>query len=84
MPNFTVRNIPKGIYKELRQSAEANGRSLNAEILASLKDKAEMGRRRREAARAMREIDRVREKIARTYPNQPDSVDLIRDDRDSR
>jgi len=84
MPNLTVRNIPKEVYAVLRQDAKRNRRSLNAEILAMLSDKAEMARRRAEAAKVIPELRKIREEIARKYPNQPDSVDLIREDRDSR
>lgn len=84
MPNLTVRNIPKSVYAALKQDAKRHHRSLNAEILAMLEDKAEMARRRASAARAMDEIDILREEIARKYPNQPDSVDLIREIREER
>jgi plasmid stability protein len=84
MPNLTVRNIPKEHYIVLKRDARRNRRSLNAEVLAILADKAEMAQRRTQAAKVMAEIDRIREEIARKYPGQPDSVDLIREDRDHR
>jgi plasmid stability protein len=84
MPNVTVRRIPKDAYAVLKRDAKRHRRSLNAEILALFADKAEMARRRASAAKAMTEIDRIREEIARKYPNQPDSAELIREDRDSR
>jgi plasmid stability protein len=84
MPDLTVRKIPKDVYAVLRRDAKRHGRSLNAEVLAMLADKAEMARRRAEAAKAMQEIGKLREEIARKYPNQPDSVALIREDRESR
>lgn len=84
MPNLTVRNISKDVYAVLRQDARRNRRSINAEVLAALSDKAEMGRRRKRAAKAMRELDRLREEIYRQYPNAPESVELIREARDSR
>jgi plasmid stability protein len=84
MPNLTVRNIPKAVYALLKREAKRRNRSLNAEVLAILADKAEMARRRARAAKAMAEIDRIREEIARTHPLQVDSADLIREDRDSR
>jgi len=84
MPNITVRNIPEADYSVLRRDAKRHGRSLNAEFLAMLADKKEMARRRAGAARAMKRIDKILEEIAKKYPNQPDSVDLIREDRDSR
>lgn len=84
MPSLTVRNIPGDVYAVLQQDARRHGRSLNAEILTILADKAEMAQRRAEAAKAMQRIDKLRAEIARKYPSQPDSVDLIREDRDSR
>ena len=71
-------------YAELQQDAKQNRRSINAEILSLLADKAAMNCRRRHAAKVMKKIGKIREEIARKYPNQPDCVDLIREDRDSR
>lgn len=84
MANLTVRNIPEKDYTELQLEARQNRRSINAEVLSLVADRAEMNRRRRHAAKAMKRINKIREEIARKYPNQPDSVDLIREDRDSR
>jgi len=84
MPNVMVRNIPERDYVELQKDAKQNRRSMNAEILSLLADKAAMNRRRRHAAKVMKSIRKMREEIARDFPNQPDSVDLIREDRDSR
>ena len=84
MANLMVRNIPEKDYAELQQDARQNRRSINAEILRLLADQAAMNRRRRHAAKVMKRIAKMREEIAREYPNQPDSVDLIREDRDSR
>jgi hypothetical protein len=79
-----VRNIPEKDYAELRQDAKQNRRSINAEILGLLADKAAMNRRRRHAAKVMKRIVKIREGLATRFPNQPDSADLIREDRDSR
>lgn len=84
MPNLTVRNIPKGTYAELQVEARRNQRSMNAEILKLLADKVEMGRRRRQAAKVLARLGQIRDDIAHEHPNQPDSVDLIREDRDSQ
>jgi plasmid stability protein len=84
MPSLTVRNIPKGDYAALKADAKRNRRSMNAEILAMFADKANMAQRRASAAKAMKELDKLRDKVSRKYPNQPDSVDLIREDRDGR
>ena len=83
MANLTVRNIPEKDYAELQQDAKQNRRSINAEILSLLAGKAEMNRRRRHAARAMKRVDKLWRTIGHRYPNQPDSTALIREDRDN-
>jgi hypothetical protein len=40
--------------------------------------------RRREIAKVLPELRRVREEVAREHPDAPDSVTLIREDRDRR
>lgn len=84
MPNLMVRGIPKDIYSLLKRDAREHGRSLNAEILATLTDKAEMAGRRTRAAEALKRLSALQARIARNYPGQPDSTALIREDRDSR
>ena len=84
MPNVMVRNIPRETYKRLRARAKNLGRSLNAEILDILAEKDGWEIRRREIAKVLPEIRRVREEIAREHPDAPDSVTLIREDRDNR
>ena len=36
MPTITVKNIPPEIYTRLKQSAQANHRSINSEIIACI------------------------------------------------
>jgi plasmid stability protein len=84
MPNVMVRNIPRETYKRMRARAKNLGRSLNAEILDILAEKDGWEIRRREIAKVLPEIRRVREEIAREHPDAPDSVTLIREDRDNR
>jgi hypothetical protein len=47
MADFTIRNIPAKDYAELRRDAKQNRRSLNAQILSMIADRAEISRRRR-------------------------------------
>jgi len=84
MANVTIRNIPQGTYKRLQARAEERGRSLNAEVLNILADEDNWDIRRRQITRVLPSLRRLRGKIAREYPKAPDSVDLIRADRDSR
>ncbi|HEV2492278.1 MAG TPA: Arc family DNA-binding protein [Terriglobia bacterium] len=84
MPNLTVRNIPKDLYKRLKENARRNHRSLNAEIVGILGDEDGWIRRRLEIAAVLPGLDRAREELARKYGQLSDSVSLIREDRDSR
>jgi plasmid stability protein len=84
MANLTVRNIPEKDYAELQQDAKQNRRSINAEILNLLADKAAMNRRRRRTARAIRKLDRLREDVSKKYPVNYEMWELIREDRNSR
>ncbi len=83
MANLTVRNVPEKVYAEIQLDARRNRRSINAEILSLFADRAEMNRRRRGAAKAMKRIDKLWKRIGHMYPNQPDSAVLIREDRDN-
>ena len=79
MAAFHVRDIPPDLLETLRQRARAEGRSMNAEILAILE---------RELARPspeewLRQLDEARVKYAGRDWGPPPEV-LIREDRDSR
>ena len=84
MANLTVRNIPEKDYAELQQDAKQNRRSVNAEVLSLIADKAAMIRRRRRMARAIRKLDRLREDVSKKYPVNYEMWELIREDRNSR
>ena len=83
MAKLTVRNIPEKDDAELQQDAKQNRRSVNAEILSLLADKAAMIRRRRRMARAIRKLDRLREEVSKKYPVSYEMWELIREDRNS-
>ena len=82
VPTLYIRNVPLHLYEELRRSALANGRSLNAEVIARLQGEKREWRgdpewwARFEARRA-----RMQEALK---PDSPRPEDLIRDDRDNR
>lgn len=38
MPTMTIKNIPKVLYKRLKQRAAENRRSLNSEVIVSLEN----------------------------------------------
>jgi len=68
MANVMVRNIPMRDYVELQQDAKQNRRSINAEILSLLADKAAVNRRRRRMKKAIRKLDRLRGEVSKKYP----------------
>ncbi len=74
MPNLTVRGIPKDVYALLKREARQHGRSLNAEILAALDDRAETARRRARAAEALERLGVLQARIAGEHAGQPEST----------
>ena len=41
MPTLTVKNLPSGLHRRLKDRAERHGRSLNGEILECLREAVE-------------------------------------------
>jgi plasmid stability protein len=77
MPDVLIRDVPTEILDNLKRKASRHGRSLQQELAILLE------REGREPAVDYAERARLmREKIARYAPNQSDSVDLIREDRE--
>ena len=77
MPDVLIRDVPTDILDNLKRKASRHGRSLQQELAMLLE------REGREPAISHAERARlIREKIARYAPNQSDSVDLIREDRE--
>lgn len=79
MPAFHLRNIPDDLYARLRKRARAEGRSINAEILAILERELD----RPDPQELMRRLDELRSEWTLS-PEAPKPEDLIREDRDSR
>jgi plasmid stability protein len=84
MANITVRNIPRVVHATLRRSARQHGRSLNAEIVGILDGEARRVARRLEKGDLVAQLRRLREEVARKFPVNYESADLIREDRDQR
>jgi hypothetical protein len=80
MPAVHIRDVDEAVLATLREVARENNRSLNAELVATLEERAARHRQRGEVTRRLAEIaDRVR-----LPPDAPKPEDLIRADRDSR
>ena len=84
MANVMVRNIPERDYAELQQDAKLNRRSINAEMLSLLAEKADTNRRRRRMRKAMGKLDRLRKEVSKKFPVDYEMWELIREDRDRR
>ena len=80
VPAVHIRGVDEDVLAALRERARANGRSLNAELVALLSKGAHRHRERGTLTRRLAEIaDRVN-----LPPDAPRPEDLIREDRDSR
>ena len=80
MPAVHIRDVDKEVLATLREIARENDRSLNAELVATLEERAARHRQKGEMTRRLAEIaDRVR-----LPPDAPKPEDLIRAARDSR
>jgi hypothetical protein len=80
VPAIHIRDVPEDVLATLKESARENSRSLNAELVATLEERAARHRQRDEITRRLAEI------AARINlpPDAPKPEDLIRADRDSR
>ena len=65
MKTITLKGIPEGLYLELRRRAEAQRRSLNAEVLFRLEQS--VAAREATAAELLARINKVREQIKLPY-----------------
>lgn len=80
MPAVHIRDVDAAVLDTLRELASENNRSLNAELVATLEERAGRHRQKGQVTRKLAEIaSRVR-----LPPGTPMPEDLIRADRDSR
>jgi plasmid stability protein len=82
MATLYVENVPDEVYESLRKHAQKERRSISAEVIRLLEEKfptaAELERRRE----AWRKIEHLQFTRSENAENLPDSVDMIREDRD--
>ena len=84
MASLTVRNIPEDVMEALRDAAQAQQRSVNAQALHWLEHGAREQPTQTELNRLFRKIRASREAIYRRYGLGSDSAKIIRDMRDGR
>ena len=82
MPSMTIRGLSARLLRDLRATARASRRSLNAQVLAWLDEARQRGQAQGDAAELLRAIDRHVRKTRRR--RQSDSTRLIRRMRDAR
>jgi hypothetical protein len=79
MANVTIKKIPDDVYREVKDRAKREGRSLNSYVVRLLEADAEESVRRRRMNDGWEEFRKFR----RTLPYLSDSTELIREDRES-
>lgn len=84
MASLTIRNIPEHVMKRLREAAEEQRRSINAQSLVWLEEAAGRWVSREDRERIFDEIEQTRERLFRKYGKFPDSAKLVRKMRDER
>lgn len=81
MPILHVRNVPDDLYARIQRLANSRNRSLSAQVIQLLDQALQMEEARQSQARVLAGIRRRRVSYARK-PSTPDSVTLLREDRD--
>jgi plasmid stability protein len=81
MATLHVRNVPDGTYERLRAEARRRGRSINTTTIELLEQS--LPDRREEMRAWMERAEALMERSPMAY-TEINSVDLIREDRDSR
>ena len=87
MPNLNLLNIPDDLYERLRELAEAEHRSIDAQVITILQNALETKtqqteeERRKNVLKLLEESRLRREKLPKDI-EWPDSTALLREDRD--
>ena len=84
MRSYTLRRIPDSVYELMQERAKTHAHSLNGEILEILSREAALDTRRQAMRRNLAGFIKRVDRIAHKHPTRLDSVELIREDRDTR
>jgi len=82
MPTLHVRNVPERLYSRLQHRAEAEQRSLSAEVVLLLEQSITADEDRATQADLLKQMRRHRRAFCPASVGAPDSVDLLREDRE--
>ena len=78
MNTLHVRSVPDNLYQRLQQLARSRNRSLSAQVITLLARAVEEEERQREQAGL---LDSIRRRRFKPPTDAPDSLDLLREDR---
>ena len=78
MANLSLKDVPDPVYRQLKEAARAEGRSLNSYLVSLLTADAEERNRRKR----MRENRNEFRRFVESLPPMDDSTPLIREDRE--
>jgi antitoxin FitA len=78
MSSITVKNIPEDLYERLRQSAAANHRSINKEIIACIEG-AVRGRSNAEVEKILADARKLRE-LTKDHPISDALINKIKNE----
>ena len=81
MPILHVRNVPDNLYARIQRLAVAENRSVSAQVIRLLDAAMDAEEARQSQAKVLAGIRRRRISYARK-PSTPDSVTLLREDRE--
>jgi plasmid stability protein len=80
MPTLHIRNVPDDVYRGLKERADREGRSLNSEAIAILRERLELDRG---AGNVFKAIKRLAREIDLPH-DAPAPEEIIREARDAR
>jgi plasmid stability protein len=78
MPTLHVRSVPDDLYDQLRSLARAQQRSLSAQVVSMLEHALEAEAQQQRQAHL---LETIRRRRFSPPPEAPDSVELLREDR---
>ncbi len=79
MPNLSLRDVPDDLYRQIKEIAERDRRSINQQILVLLEQA--VRQQKRPKIDVLNRIDRQREAIAAREGTIPDSTEQLTEDR---
>lgn len=85
MATVIIPDVEEGALRRARAEAEAQGRSLEADLRAIIEERSRAAKasRRVRAEEAMAKMKEIADELEREYGPFPDSTEMLRQDRDA-